>query len=165
MKNNQFMHFLISGPYSSGKSFLLNNIIGYNLYLLQTGRSETTNHAFIVRNNNTHIKLYEANIIKNNYEYFFEKGKILASGKNEVISKIEDINKNWNKFSYFILETPIQLFKDIGIKEEIINSIELIDYPGLDTKKATKGNYTKNDLFDIVNDFFFYMNLKMKEKM
>ena len=49
LQNNQFLHFLISGPYSSGKTFLLNNIIGYNLYLLETGRDETTNHAFIVR--------------------------------------------------------------------------------------------------------------------
>ena len=154
MQNNRFMHFLISGPYSSGKSFLLNNIIGNNLYLLQIGRHETTNHAFIVRNNNTDIKLYEANLKKNKYEYFFEKGKILASGK-KVIAKIEDINNNLKEFSYFILETPIQLFKDINIKEEIINSIELIDYPGLNTKKAKKGNYTKKELFDIVNGFFF----------
>ena len=154
MENNQFLHFLISGVYSSGKSFLLNNIIGNNLYLLETGRDETTNHAFIVRNNRNYIKLYEAHLIKNRYEYFFEKGKNLANGKEQVISKIKDINSNWKNFSYFIIETPIQIFDEINIKQEIINGIEFIDYPGLDTKKAMIGGYSNNSLFNIINGFF-----------
>ena len=36
----------------------------------------------------------------------------------------------------------------------MINGIELIDYPGLDTKKAIMGGYSNNSLFDIINGFF-----------
>lgn len=113
----------------------MNNIIGYNLYLLETGRDETTNHAFIVRYCNE-INLYEAHLYKNKVEHFFEKGKKLASGKENVIKKVKEINHYIKDFSYFILETPIQIFKNIlgnntSLKYDLINQIEIIDFPGL----------------------------------
>ena len=74
IENNRFIHYIISGIFSSGKSFTLNNIIGYNLYLLETGVSETTSHAFIVRNSKD-INLYEASLVKNKFGYFFNKTK------------------------------------------------------------------------------------------
>ena len=134
LQNDQFLHFLISGPYSSGKTFFLNNIIGYNLYLLETGRDETTNHAFIVRYSNE-INLYEALLHKNKVEHFFEKGKKLASGKENIIKKVKEINHNIKTFSYFILETPIQMLNNIlgnntYIRQDLINQIEIIDFPG-----------------------------------
>ena len=67
------------------------------------------------------------------------------------------MNHNVTKLSYFILETPMQIFDNISISEEIINAIEFIDYPGLDTKKAKDGDYINTDLFnkDIIQGFFF----------
>ena len=38
LENSIFIHYIILGIYSSGKSFTLNNMIGYNLYMLETGR-------------------------------------------------------------------------------------------------------------------------------
>lgn len=152
LNNKQFMHYLFSGPYSSGKSFTLNNIIGYNYYLLEFGSGETTNHAFIIRYNEN-INLYKANIVKNKYQYFFEKGELIAKGENSVREAIIKVNHNIKKFSIFILETPIQLFKDIQIKENLRNIIEFIDFPGLNTEKAQ--NNIDNQLFKIINAFFF----------
>ena len=40
LENNIFIHYIILGIFSSGKSFTLNNMIGYNLYMLETGRAE-----------------------------------------------------------------------------------------------------------------------------
>jgi len=49
------------------------------------------------------------------------------------------------------------MFENISIPKDIINSIEIIDYPGLDTRKATIGKYGNNSLFnkDLINGFIF----------
>lgn len=156
LENNIFIHYIILGIFSSGKSFTLNNMIGYNLYMLETGRAETTNHAFIIRFNK-HINLFNALLEKTKYGYYFKKTEKIASGKNEVIDKIKYINHNIQDFSYFILETPKQMLENISIPKDIINSIEIIDYPGLDTRKATIGKYGNNSLFnkDLINGFIF----------
>ena len=154
MDNNQFLHYLMSGPYSSGKSFTLNNIIGYNLYLLETGTAETTNHAFIIRYNKN-ISLYKAKLVKTKYQFFFEKGEKLAEGENFVRKKISEENHNTKEFSIYILETPIEIFEDIKINEELKNKVEFIDFPGLNTEKATKLNYINNQILKIINGFFF----------
>ena len=58
------------------------------------------------------------------------------------------------------------MFENISIPQEIINSIEIIDYPGLDTEKATTRNYGNNSLFnkDIINGFIF-INEPKDEKL
>ena len=106
LENNIFIHYIILGIFSSGKSFTLNNMIGYNLYMLETGRAETTNHAFIIRYSK-HINLFNALLEKTKYGYYFKKTEKIASGKDEVIDKIKYVNHNIQDFSYFILETPI----------------------------------------------------------
>ena len=57
------------------------------------------------------------------------------------------------------------MFENIDLPQEIINSIEIIDYPGLDTIKAKEGNYANNSLFnkDIINGFFFVNEPKNNE--
>ena len=150
--NNQFLHYLFSGPYSSGKSFTLNNLIGYNYYLLETGSAETTNHAFIIRYSKE-INLYKGIIRDNKYQKFFEKGEHLANGKDSVKGKIRELNHKVDKFSIYILETPIEIFDDLRIKDDIKKQIEFIDFPGLDTTKSKK--YIGNDVLKIINAFFF----------
>ena len=154
MNNNQFLHYLMSGPYSSGKSFTLNNIIGYNLYLLETGTAETTNHAFIIRYNKN-ISLYKAKLVKTKYQFFFEKEEKLAEGENLVRKRISEENHNTKEFSIYILETPIEIFEDIKVNDELRNKVEFIDFPGLNTEKAIKLNYINNQIFKIINGFFF----------
>ena len=122
--------------------------------MLEGGKSETTNHAFIIRNSND-INLYEASLIKNKFDFYFQKGAKLASQKDNVTSKIREINHNVKNFSYYILETPIQIFKDIDLKQDLLNKIEIIDYPGLNSKKAKKGKYTDNNLLELIDGFFF----------
>ena len=156
INKNKFINYIVIGEYSSGKSFTLNNIIGYNLYLLTGGQEETTSHAFIIRNSKL-INLYEADLVKNQFGYYFNKKTKLASGKEKVAEKIEELNRNKKEFSYYILETPIQMFENITLPQEIINSIELIDYPGLQTKKAEKLNLINTPLInkDLIDGFFF----------
>ena len=157
INNKMFIHYIFIGAYSSGKSFTLNNMIGgYNYELLETGRKETTKHAFIIRNSKE-INLYEAEVEKSKYGYFIKKAKKLASGKDEVINQIIYVNDNIMKLSFYILETPIHMFENISISESIINRIEIIDFPGLDTEGANKRNYTDNFLFnkDMIDGIFF----------
>ena len=155
IKNGIFVHYIIIGSFSSGKSFTLNNMIGYNYNLLECGEGEVTNHAFIIRNSKD-INLYEAVFVKNKYGYFFNKTIKIASGKNDVIQKIKEVNKKIKEFSYFILETPLKIFENISINKYVINNIEIIDFPGLDTEKAYN-KFLDNNLFNknIINGFFY----------
>ena len=94
---------------------------------------------------------------------FLKKGENF--GKENVIKKVKEINHYIKNFSYFILETPLQVFdniygKNISIKHDLINQIEIIDYPGLDTSRAKKGNYTKNDILQIISGFIFLIDPK-----
>lgn len=93
--------------------------------------------------------------MKNKYQKFYVKKKYLASGKDSVRAKIKELNHENKKISNYILETPIQILEDIGIQEDLKNHIEFIDFPGLDTTRAKTDNYTNNELFKIVNGFFF----------
>ena len=156
IKNGIFVHYIIIGSFSSGKSFTLNNMIGYNYNLLEYGEGEVTNHAFIIRNSKA-INLYQAVFVKNNYSYFFQKTKKIASGKDDVEKKIKEVNRRIKEFSYFILETPLKIFENISINKDIINSIEIIDFPGLDTEKAKSNNYLEgnDNLKKIINGFFY----------
>ena len=160
IENGIFIHYIFFGAYTAGKSFTLNNIIGYNYNLLYCGNGETTRHAFIIRRSNS-IKLYRVKLIKSKYGYVFNKTKQLAIGKNEVKKKIEDLNKIGEQLSFFILETPIQLFENSSIPENLLNSIEMIDYPGLNTERAQKGNYANNSIFihNFINGIFFVNKL------
>ena len=157
IKNGIFVHYIIIGSFSSGKSFTLNNMIGYNYNLLECGEGEVTNHAFIIRNNKD-INLYKAELVKNNYGYFFNKTIKIASGKNDVKQKIKEVNKRIKEFSYFILETPLKIFENISINK-YVNSIEIIDFPGLDTEKARNNTFLEenDNLFskNIINGFFY----------
>ena len=161
IQKNKYIHYILSGVYSSGKTFTLNNIIGHNLYLLYTGGQETTSHAFIIRNNKE-INLYEATLENSKYGYYFNKTKKLASGKENVTKQIEYVNRQIKNFSYYIVETPIEMYANLSIPKEILDSIEIIDYPGSKTKKTKNLKFDKNSLFrkDIINGFFFVSNPK-----
>lgn len=111
------------GLYSSGKSSLLNNIIGYNLNLLQVNENQCTKLGLIIKYTKEieDISLYKANIEKINGKLFFKEGDLIAYGDNDVrfnislinqtnnteISNISNDGNNNNFQYYYILKTPI----------------------------------------------------------
>ena len=157
IENFIFIHYLLIGSFSSGKSFTLNNMIGYNYNLLESHEGEVTKHTFIVRNSET-INLYKADFDDKNQ--YFKKTIKIASGRDAVQQKIKEENKNNKKLSYYILETPLQIFENISLSQDLKNSIEIIDYPGLNTKNSNDILKDNNNLLskDIINGFIYIFN-------
>ena len=91
INNSSSIRFLLLGPHSSGKSSLLNNIIGYNQNYLPTNNNECTKVGVIIKyaNKNEEIKMYKTELIvdlKNGLNYFkYLEKKVIAEGsKNEI---------------------------------------------------------------------------------
>ena len=147
-RNDNFIKFLNSseitfkilvfGKYSTGKSSLLNSIIGYNLNILHTSINECTKKAFIIKycKSTENISLIKSEKKRNDYKfYYFEEKEEIAKGLENVKNKIEEINNLNNKnFEYYIVKTPIEVFDDWNLTEEEKNRIEFIDLPGFDIK-------------------------------
>ena len=128
---------LLLGKYSSGKSSLLNSIIGYDLNILDISENECTKNAYVIKycKNVDNISLSTCELKKNDFEfYYFEEKEEIVKGSQNVKSKIKELNKNSDdkKFEYYIVKTPIEIFDDLNLSEEIKNYIEFIDLPGLD---------------------------------
>ena len=122
--------------------------------------------------NISETQIYEANMKKNKFGYyFFEKENSLAKGVENVKEKIKHLNENENKknnkkekdeekeLKFYIIEVPINIFKNIKISQEIYSKIELIDIPGLDTGFSEAIN-SSNNLLEFTDGFIFANNGK-----
>ena len=145
---------------SSGKSTLINALIGYNLNLLEAKSIECTEVAIIIRytKNISDIELVEAEYQKEQYQnYFIPGNKESIRGKENVINKIIKLNKE-KKFKYYILKTPIQALDELGLPDFLKERIEFIDFPGLGTgknsfiKEKIKELLTRQNAFIFVKD-------------
>ena len=146
-ENKDFNDFLISneisfkilllGKYSSGKSSLLNSIIGYDLNILDVKENECTKNAFIIKycKSIDNISLNKCELKQNNYGFFyFDEEEEIVKGLENVKKKIKELNENSNDkiLEYYIVKTPIEIFDELNLSEKIKNYILLIDLPGLD---------------------------------
>lgn len=152
---------LILGQYSSGKSSLLNSIIGYNLDLLDFGNNHCTKKAFIIKycESKEDISLTSADIQKNDFSfYYFKVKEELAKGIDNVKLKIKELN-NFNSCSieYYILKTPIEFFDLYNFSDDIKKHIEFIDLPGLDTSNYSEIIFQNEKMIDFM-DGLIYVN-------
>ena len=160
--NTSAIRFLLVGPHNSGKSSILNDIIGYNQKLLQTDCNETTKIGVIIKyiKKGEIPKLFDTNFVTNEsgYNYFeYNKDVPIAEGKNDIISKIKFLNNKNSKNSelkFYLLESPIEFLDKMELNEEKKKKIELIDYPGLDTYFENAKNMAKN-LLKIVDGIIY----------
>ena len=124
------------GLYSSGKSTILNAIIGKKI--LPTSSGECTRRGIIIRyhNNNT-PELYKTKFIqKSDYYLFEDSNKPVCIGFDNVKKELEKLNKVNEKFedSFYILKIKIEFYDEYQIENELKERIELIDFPGLHTE-------------------------------
>ena len=168
----------IIGGYSTGKSSMLNGIIGYNLNILPESSEECTKIGIIIKyvKNKEEISLYNTkndinsnsnnyNFLKQNY-YFIEENKLIVKGEKEVIEKLKQLNdekknelnnkenkNNEGGIDFYILKTPIQFLDNYDIKEK--EKIEFIDFPGLNKSEETEKIIS--NLFNC-SDYFIFCN-------
>ena len=128
------------GKQSSGKTSILNSIIGYNLNILDTNLGWCTKNAFIIKycKDIKNISIFECKI-KEDFKgiYITEELEKIGEGKDnvkEIIKKLNDNKKSEDlNLNYYIIKTPIEsLDNNKNIEEEIKYQLEFIDLPGID---------------------------------
>lgn len=126
----------VLGLYSTGKSTILNYIIGKDI--LPTNYDECTKRSVIIRyHEKEQPELYKTTFKKKlDYYYFEENPQLICYGVNDVKKKLDILNKTEVKFeeSFYLLKIKIKLFDDFKFDKNLKKKIELIDFPGLHTK-------------------------------
>ncbi len=146
------------GTTSTGKSTILNNLIGQKI--LPTGPGICTKKGIIIQNVNNNIpKLYNAKFKeKNNYFIFEEDKEPICEGFEKIKTKLEEINKSNKEFifedTFIILKIKIELLDCIDLDNNLKNKIELIDFPGFGTNTLNE-NKIFGPLIGIISGFIF----------
>ena len=149
------------GLYSSGKSTILNTIIGKNI--LPTNSNECTKRGIIIRYHNNDIpQLYKTKFIKKeklDYYLFEDSNEPVCSGFNDVKKELEKLNEDNKNFedSFYILKIKIEFYDEYNIEDELKEKIELIDFPGL----HTANNFYEQNIFGPLMKFtdgFIFVN-------
>ena len=156
------------GGISTGKSSIINSLIGYDLNLIPKSSSHCTKIILIIQytQSQDNIALYKTKFDKHNdyskfYYFLKEEKNIYAKGIENVKNKLNDLNKN-NEINssslYYILQTPIEFLDDYIQDLKSKSQIEFIDLPGINTDEEIDDNFISN----LINytDFFLFINDK-----
>jgi GTPase SAR1 family protein len=164
MSNNEKILVPAFGQYSSGKSTLLNVLIGEDY--LPTSEGVCTNKGVIIEyTSNVDIsELYEAKIkFETEFSKFFviEKKKLISNDRTKIKSEIDKINRQHKSIqfedSFLLLRVYIEFF-ELFEKEER-EKILLIDFPGLGVLQ--KNNFFNSEVLGpLINqsDSFLFFN-------
>ena len=164
MSNNEKIFVPAFGQYSSGKSTLLNILIGKD-YLPTSDGVCTNKGVFIEYSSNVDIaELYEVKLkFETKFSKYFalEKKKLITNDKSKIKSEIDKINKQHKSIefedSFLLLKVYIEFFELFEIEER--EKILLIDFPGLGVLK--KNNFFKSEILGpLINqsDSFLFFN-------
>ena len=103
------------------------------------GNLVTTRKIVVIRNSDDNkYTISKTNFVKTNEDYFcFEDGEVIMSkdetNYEDIYNFLKEKNEDKNDESmFYLLTVPILLFKKLKISKEILNKIELIDFPGVD---------------------------------
>ena len=161
--NEYKYRIMFIGGISSGKSSIINSLIGYNLDLLPKSSDHCTKIILIIQyiNKQHNIALYETKFDKHNgYSsfYFFSKGNLITKGKENVRIKLNELNNNNEnliEIPYYILQTPIE-FLDNNISDKLKKEkIEFIDLPGINSENELLENEFLSKLIKYTELFLF----------
>ena len=147
------IRILFIGKISSGKTSLLNSIIGNNFYLLETTMKECTKSIFIIKYSKK-IKFCESRLIQNQFgNYFKDIENTSIYDPDKIRETIKNLNKE-SKFKYYTLYIQIEALENIENKEEI----ELIDLPGIKQSLVNDDKLDLNNLINLSDGFIFSFN-------
>ena len=146
------------GQYSTGKSSLLNSLIGYDIIPESSGHCTKIGLVIQYTKNEEDIALYKANFEKQNANnYSFIKNELISKEKNHISDTLKKLNKDYvnGDISYYILSTPILYLDNFIDDDNIKNKIEFIDLPGLQVLENEVEKKMLQKLFEYVNLFLF----------
>ena len=156
--NNSNIYIPFLGLYNSGKSTIINGIIGQEI--LPIASNECTKKGIIISYCNKPEIIMRNAKLKTDYKdgkekNYFEIGDdIIASGFNEVQNELKFQNlfyclKNYQNYSFYNIRINIQLFDEIGLPDYLKRRIHLIDLPGF----GTRYNFQFDKIIKICNYF------------
>ena len=152
--NNNNVRIIFLGIISSGKTSLLNSIIGNHLNILQSGFEECTKCIYRIKYSEK-ISFCESDrksMEKKGYvDYFVDKEETRIYDLTEIKNKIKSLNKK-SSFKFYTLYVPIEGLESIKNKE----NIELIDLPGLKQDNIDKVDFEA--IFNMSDGFIFTFN-------
>jgi ribosome biogenesis GTPase A len=141
LKSYGFIYIPFLGLHNSGKSTLINGIIGKDI--LPTGLERGTKSVIIIRyNNSDETIIRKAYLKKKNYFekdfYYFELDEIIGKGIDQIKEILNSLNNDNIDDCFYCISTKIKLFDDLGLDDYQKNMIHLIDFPG----------YEPNNIFE-----------------
>ena len=165
--NQRKIFIPLIGVSSSGKSTILNGIVGYKIF--PESKEECTKKGIIIQHSfDGTSKLYEITIdslLQNNDYYIFKEKTNMRpiEGRDKIISFLESINYEYSydeKKQFYILKTPIEFFNEYNISEDLKRRIFFIDLPGSNSIKNAfnfkQGNLsTYEKLLRVCTSFLF----------
>ena len=158
----QFFYIGIFGMSSTGKSSILNSILGYDI--LPVYQNECTKRGIIIEYGEE-IALYKAKSELKELKFdqsiliFMKIGK-LATGVKNVKEYLTLLNSNYAKntsnqnYDYFIVTLPIKFLDEIKIDEKLKKIIRFIDLPGSNIKTA-QNNFSYDKIINSISLFIF----------
>ena len=183
----QFFYIGIFGISNTGKSSILNNILGYDI--LPVNQGECTKRGIVIEYGEE-IALFKA---KSETNFLFGNGNILVfkkiekivSGEKEVKEYLNILNSkyanntNLKNYDYFIVTFPIKFFEEINLDINLRKIIKFIDLPGNNIFNAENNfsyekiinstslficNFTNSTIGSVDNNFNRKIYAKFKEK-
>ena len=162
--DNIFIPFL--GPSNSGKSTIINGIIGNDI--LPTNLNECTKKGIIISYCESEtITIRNVKLEKQEYLgevfHYLKIGEIIGKGKDEVKQTLSGLNYKFtekkNNF-FYLVETNIKLFDEMKLEENYKKMIYLVDLPGYGNNNIS-GNKVYNEFLSFSSSFIFVIKNKL----
>ena len=158
----EFFYIGIIGNSSTGKSSVLNNILGYDI--LPVNQGECTKRGIVIEYGGE-IALFKAkseikNLRLNENFLMFKKIEKIVKGFNNVKEYLNILNSKYAKntsmknYDYFIITLPIKFFEVINLDMNLRKIIKFIDLPGFNTSKA-QNNFDYDNIINSISLFIF----------
>ena len=161
-QNQNIIYIPFLGQSNSGKSTILNAIIGKEILPISLG--ECTKKGIIISysgDNEPDITIgkakLESYLLNGKIKYYFKYKNIINHGFSNVKTILNSLNYEYSEIkenSFYYIRTKIKLFDDLHLNEELKKKIFFIDFPGYGTKNSFENDiYPK--IFELCNCFTF----------
>ena len=158
----QFFYIGIFGMSSTGKSSILNTILGYDI--LPVYQNECTKRGIVIEYGEE-IALYKAKselkeLKSGENILIFMKISKIATGVKNVKEYLTLLNSNYAKNTnnqnndYFIVTLPIKFLDEMKVNEKLKKIIRFIDLPGSNIKTA-QNNFSYDNIINSISLFIF----------